>query len=83
MAVVSAVAVGVGIAASAVGGAVAANQAKQAAKGYKNEKERARAEIEQIKSERTPIVNPYAGVTDLSGMVSNPFANLGVATQAA
>ena len=56
MAVVSAVAVGVGIAASAVGGAVAANQAKQAAKGYKNEKERARAEIEQIKSERTPIV---------------------------
>ena len=85
MAVLSAtaIAVGVGVAATAVGGAVAANQAKQAAKGYKNEKERARAEIEQIKSERTPIVNPYAGVTDLSGMVSNPFANLGVATQAA
>ena len=33
MAVVSAVAVGVGMAATAVGGAVAANQAKQAAKG--------------------------------------------------
>lgn len=83
MAVVSAIAVGVGAVVSGVGGAVAANQAKQQAKGFKNEKERARYEIEQIKAARAPIVNPYAGVTDLSGMVSNPFANLGVATQAA
>tara|TARA_R110002020_G_scaffold115511_6_gene265530 strand:- start:1024 stop:1944 length:921 start_codon:yes stop_codon:yes gene_type:complete len=79
----AAIAIGVGATATAVGGAVAANQAKQQAKGFKNDKERARYEIEQIKAARTPIVNPYAGVTDLSGMVSNPFANLGVATQAA
>lgn len=77
------IAISAATAVSAVGGAVSANQAKQQAKGFKNEKDRAKAEIEQIKSERTPIVNPYAGVTDLSGMVSNPFANLGVATQAA
>lgn len=83
MAVVSAIAVGVGAVVSGIGGAVAANQAKQQAKGFKNEKARARYEIEQIKAARAPIVNPYAGVTDLSGMVSNPFANLGVATQAA
>ena len=79
----AAIAIGVGATASAVGGAVSANQAKQQAKGFRNEKERARYEIEQIKEARAPIVNPYAGVTDLSGMVSNPFANLGVATQAA
>ena len=83
MAIATATAIIAGTVISAVGGAVSANQAKQQAKGFKNEKDRARAEIEQIKSERTPIVNPYAGVTDLSGMVSNPFANLGVATQAA
>ena len=29
------------------------------------------------------IINPYEGVTDLSGMVTNPFANLQVATGAA
>ena len=42
------------------------------------------------KSRRKDIVNPYAGssdlsgmASDLSGMISNPFAQLGVATQAA
>lgn len=79
----AAIAIGVGVAVSAVGGAVSANQAKKQAENFGNEKERARAEIEQIKSDRAPIVNPYAGIKDLSGMVSNPFANLGVATQAA
>jgi hypothetical protein len=32
---------------------------------------------------RQPIVNPYAHSSDLSGMISNPFANLQVATAAA
>lgn len=32
---------------------------------------------------RQAIINPYAGVTDLSGLISNPFANLQVATEAA
>ena len=32
---------------------------------------------------RQPIVNPYANISDLSGMISNPFANLQVATAAA
>ena len=88
MAVVTAVAVGT--AAVVGGGLVQANQAKQAAKGFKNEKQRKEWEIKQIEENRQAIPNPYANVTDLSGlatdltsMMGNPFASLGVATQAA
>jgi len=88
MGVVTALAVGAGVA--AIGGLVQANQAGQAAKGYANESERKAAEIAELEKNRQAIPNPYANVKDLSGiakdlssMVSNPFANLGVATQAA
>lgn len=90
MAVVTAVAAGVGAAVAIGGGLVQANQAKQAAKGYKNEADRKAGEIAEIEENRQSIPNPYANVKDLSGiakdlsgMVTNPFANLGVATQAA
>jgi hypothetical protein len=90
MAVVSAVVAGAAAVTSVVGGAVAANQAKQAAKGARGEKARAEAELETIKSKRATIINPYESTKDLSGLakdlsqtLSNPFAQLGVATQAA
>lgn len=90
MAVVTAVAAGVAAVATVGGGLVQANQAKQAAKGFKNEKQRKEWEIQQLEQNRQSIPNPYANVTnlsnlatDLSGMMNNPFANLGVATQAA
>ena len=66
----------VGSAATAIG----ANQDKQKAKGAKA---RAEAELEAIKKSRQEIINPYEGVEDLSGQMTNPFENLGVATQAA
>ena len=62
---------------------VQANQAKQAAKGFRNEKERKEWEIQQLEQNRQSIPNPYENIKDVSYMVSNPFANLGVATQAA
>jgi hypothetical protein len=34
-------------------------------------------------SQRQAVINPYENVKDLSGMLSNSFADLGVATQAA
>jgi hypothetical protein len=91
MAAVTAIVAGsVAVASTVGGGLVAANQAKQQAKGFKNEKERKEWEIKQIEDNRQEIPNPYANVkdlsglaTDLSGMMSNPFANLGVATKAA
>ena len=86
MAVVSAIGAGVAI----IGGAVSAHQASQAEKGARNDARRAKAEMDAIKAARQPITNPYATTMnmsglakDLSGMINNPYANLGVATQAA
>ena len=80
----------VGAGASLIGGAVSANQAKKAGQGARNDANRARAEIAAIKAARVDIVNPYANqvnlsglAENLSGMMNNPFASLGVATQAA
>lgn len=39
--------------------------------------------LNKLVKDRQPIINPYENVTDLSNMVSNPFANLQVATKAA
>jgi hypothetical protein len=90
MAVVTAVAAGIAVVATVGGGLVAANQARQDAKGFRNEAERKAWEINQLEQKRQTIPNPYANVTnlsglakDLSGTLSNPYANLGVSTQAA
>ena len=76
--------------AAVVGGLVSANQSKQAAKGFRNEAERKQWEISKLEENRQAIPNPYANVKDvsgmaknLSGMINNPYANIGVATQAA
>lgn len=45
-------------------------------RGYENQ-------LRNLEANRQAIVDPYSGVRDLSSMVSNPFANLQVATQAA
>tara|TARA_R110001606_G_scaffold48077_3_gene122299 strand:- start:506 stop:1276 length:771 start_codon:yes stop_codon:yes gene_type:complete len=69
-----------------VGAVGAGKQAKRAAGNRATLQDK----LKTLESERQPIINPYAGVqnlsgmiTDLSSMVSNPFANLGVATSAA
>ena len=43
----------------------------------------AQSRMDDVLASRQAIINPYAGVTDLSGLISNPFANLQVATEAA
>lgn len=78
-------------AAVAIGGSlVASHQAGQAAKGFRNEADRKAWEIANIEANRQSIPNPYANfrdlsdiAKDLSGNMSNTYANLGVATQAA
>jgi hypothetical protein len=87
MAVVTAVAA----TAIAVGaGAAAANKAKKAANDAKTEKQRWETELSSLKEHRQDIVNPYAGITDLSGLASdlsgqitNPYNQLQVSTAAA
>jgi hypothetical protein len=39
--------------------------------------------IAQLEASRQEIINPYSGIKDLSAMLSNPYANLQVATSAA
>ena len=77
------------IAASLVGSAVAAGSAGKAAKRAGREASRKQREIRSLENSRQKVINPYASVkdlssmaTDLSGMISNPYENLGVATKA-
>jgi hypothetical protein len=72
------------------GGLISSHQEKQAAKGFSNDAAGKAAEIREIEANRQAIPNPYANFEDvssmagdLSGMMSNPYLNLGVATQAA
>ena len=44
---------------------------------------KAQAKLDNLLANRQQIINPYSNVSDLSDMISNPFANLQVATQAA
>lgn len=45
--------------------------------------ESARVDLDRRIAQRQAIINPYAGIRDLSSMITNPYANLQVATQAA
>jgi len=71
---------GVGTVAS---GIYAGRAAKEATRNATREKNRLTKKLDFLENNRQEIVNPYAGVTDLSNMISNPFANLSVATGAA
>ena len=75
---------------SAIGGAVASKAAKKAARRARGDKAAAEAELQSIKNSRQEITNPFASTqnlsslaSDLSGQLSNPFDDLGVATKAA
>jgi hypothetical protein len=81
MAIGTAIAIGAG--ASLLGGAVSANQAKKAAGRAQRNKTAAQRELDSIKASRQTIINLYSMAIDLSSMISNPYAILGVATQAA
>ena len=75
---------------SIVGGLISSSKAKKAKEKAEAEKRRLNLQLQQFEQNRQAVINPYSGVTslaglaqDLSGEMSNPFANLGVATQAA
>ena len=75
---------------SVVSGIIASKKAKKAARAAGREQKKHEAELERIKRSRQTVINPYSTTTDLSelaqdlsGQISNPFQQLGVATQAA
>ena len=83
-------AVAVGVAAVGVGTAVAAGQQKKAERRARSDKNRLMDELEELENSRQDVINPYEDVVSLEGMVqdntgmlSNPFENVGVAVKAA
>ncbi len=73
----------IGAGASIVGGLIGNNAAKKAARAAAREKRRLQKKLDTLEANRQEIVSPYQGFENLTSMLSNPFANLGVATQAA
>ena len=83
-------AMAVGAAISIGGGLIKGGKAKKAKRKAEEEKKRQAAAIKQFEASRQSPINPYSGVKnmtdqvkDLSGGLTNPYANIGVATQAA
>lgn len=66
--------------AGALGGLVSAFGGGSAARKARARQRKLMKEIKRLEGERQDIINPFEGV---SGMLSNPFANLTVADQAA
>ena len=80
----------IGGAGSILGGMFGASSAKKAAREAAMQKKRLEAKLKNLEDNRQPIINPYEEVKSVAGLaenltsqMSNPYANLGVATQAA
>ena len=73
----------IGLASSVIGGIMGNSAAKRAARAAAAEKRRLTNKLNNLEKNRQEVVNPYDDYTNLSGMITNPFANLGVATGAA
>jgi len=69
--------------ASIISGIFGASSAKKAERKAAQQRKAAEAKLSFLENNRQEIINPYEDVEDLSGMLSNPMANLAVATQAA
>ena len=70
----------IGGGASLIGGIFGASSASKRAKAAAREKAKLQGKLNSLEANRQEIINPYQ---DLSSMISNPFANLSVATGAA
>ena len=75
---------------SLIGGLFGGGAARKRARAAAREKKRLEGKLTALENSRQAITNPYQDfkdvsslASDLSGMVSNPYASLGVATQAA
>ena len=72
----------IGGAVSLIGGIFGSSRAKREARRRSNKANALEAKLNQLEANRQEITDPYDNITDLSSMLSNPFANLSVATKA-
>ena len=84
------IAAGIGAAVSIGGSIFGASRARKAERRAAEEKRALQAEFKAAEASRQDVINPYADVTSLAdmivdntGLLSNAYANIGVATQAA
>jgi hypothetical protein len=68
---------------SIVGGIIGGSKAKKRARAEAARKRKLQRKLNMLEKNRQKIINPYENVVSLSNMLSNPMANLGVATMAA
>tara|TARA_R100000742_G_C4277954_1_gene100285 strand:+ start:25 stop:696 length:672 start_codon:yes stop_codon:yes gene_type:complete len=66
-----------------LGAGAAQRRAADDRRRAEQETNRLKGELNTLENSRQPIINPYENVTDTSGELSNTYANLGVATEAA
>jgi len=69
--------------ASIIGGIIGGGKARRAKRRAAKKLKKMNAKLSELEANRQDIINPYENSTDLSSMMSNPMANLSVATQAA
>ena len=79
-----------GAASGVISGAVGILGAGAAQRRARDDRKRAELETQRLKGElttlentRQPIINPYENISDTRGELTNTYANLGVATEAA
>jgi len=80
----------IGAGASIIGGLFGSSSAKKKDRAAAREKRRLQRKLDALEQSRQQIINPFEDVKslagyaqDLSSQISNPFANLGVATKSA
>ena len=73
----------IGAGASIVGGLFGSSAAKKAARRAKKEAKRLQKKLDTLEANRQEVINPYESFESLTSTMSNPFASLSVATQAA
>ncbi len=65
------------------GGIIGGNAAKKERRRAEREKARLQAKMAMLEANRQDVINPYEGIQSLASMISNPMAQLSVATKAA
>ena len=68
---------------SIIGGIIGGSKARKAKRRASKKLKKMNAKMSELEANRQDIINPYEDSTNLSSMMSNPMANLSVATQAA
>ena len=72
----------IGGVAQIAGGIFGAAKGRRAKRRAARKLKKMNAKMEELEANRQDIINPYDGAENLSSMMSNPMANLGVATAA-